>query len=388
MRRYLWLVLVGADPMKRILLLMALLGGILILAACAEVPTPTPEPTFTPTPPAPRTLNVLVGAGRDTISISAFFPKTVRLRAGDTITWQNNTDDTHTTTFLSGEEPPDFNIFAPGAGANVVIGGPGELIPQVIVNPEVASPTRRSDEPVESYSGTGYFNSGIFTRPFGPGDTNIETYSLSFNTPGSYEYLCLIHPFMTGTLEVLPATATDVPSQEELDAQAGKEIAPMMAQVEGVITASQILRRERGPGDTTVWHVQVGARRGTFEVQLLQFAPEELTIKEGDTVVFTSATFHNVTFHPGKPPPSLEALDFPADGPPRLIVNPQVAFPFKSAGEFDGTGFFTSGLFGPGYLPGGTTFTMNFTKAGVYDYVCAIHRELGMTGTITVVPRN
>lgn len=395
--------------MKRIAFVLALVIMLMVLA-CSDVPSETPQPVVEPsaTPVAestvaveshptptevspvqlmpPRILEVLVGAGRDTISISAFFPKNVRLRVGDTITWNNNTDDTHNVMFVSGEELPEFNVRVGGSSANLVIGAPGDLTPQVIVNPVVANSTREANAPIETYSGHGYFNSGIFTRPFGPDNANIETYSLAFDTPGVYEYLCLIHPFMMGTVEVMPIDSSGLPSKEELYLQAEKEIDVMMDQVEGVIRSSKILRKEQGPDESTVWHVQVGARRGSFEVQLLQFSPKDLTVQEGDTVVFTSATFHNVTFHPGQPPPAFEVLDYTAQGSARLIVNPRVAFPSKTSGEFDGTGFFTSGLIGPGYLPGGTTFTMNFAKPGVYQYICAIHREMGMVGTVNVVP--
>ena len=35
-------------------------------------------------------------------------------------------------------------------------------------------------------------------------------------------------------------------------------------------------------------------------------------------------------------------------------------------------------------LPGGKTFAMTFKKAGSYKYMCAIHRVLGMEGSVTV----
>lgn len=64
---------------------------------------------------------------------------------------------------------------------------------------------------------------------------------------------------------------------------------------------------------------------------------------------------------------------------------------FKSlpepSGEFDGTGFWSAGYIGAAALPGGTTYAMTFTKPGSFDYACAIHREVGMEGTITVVAR-
>ena len=80
------------------------------------------------------------------------------------------------------------------------------------------------------------------------------------------------------------------------------------------------------------------------------------------------------------------------DGPTLLTANSEVVFRSKPSSEFEGTGFWSAGLIGSRPLaavipPGGSTFVMTFTKAGIYDYMCSIHRPLGMEGSITVVPR-
>jgi plastocyanin len=36
-------------------------------------------------------------------------------------------------------------------------------------------------------------------------------------------------------------------------------------------------------------------------------------------------------------------------------------------------------------LPG-EPFTVTFTQPGTYDYICALHENMGMKGTITVLP--
>ncbi len=51
-------------------------------------------------PPAPRELTVLVGAGKDTVAITAFLPEMVCIRAGDTVTWQHNSDEPHSVSFF------------------------------------------------------------------------------------------------------------------------------------------------------------------------------------------------------------------------------------------------------------------------------------------------
>jgi plastocyanin len=105
-------------------------------------------------------------------------------------------------------------------------------------------------------------------------------------------------------------------------------------------------------------------------------------------VVWTSTFFHQVIFHPGQPAPEFVVPTEVEDQVlPNLVVSPEVAFPVIPAGQFDGAELFSSGLIGTlgAPLPGGTTFSMSFSKAGSYDYVCATHRPLGMEGTITVV---
>ena len=50
----------------------------------------------------PRTITVLVGAGQDTTQAFNFFPQTVRVRQGDSITWRINGDELHTAGFVAG----------------------------------------------------------------------------------------------------------------------------------------------------------------------------------------------------------------------------------------------------------------------------------------------
>ena len=73
-----------------------------------------------------------------------------------------------------------------------------------------------------------------------------------------------------------------------------------------------------------------------------------------------------------------------------VLSGKEVAFASEDKGDFDGTGLFSSGLIGVAGgedLPGGTKYSMTFSKAGVYKYVCAVHEPLGMVGTITVWAR-
>jgi len=339
-------------------------------------------------PPEPRELTAQVGAGQDTAALNAFLPAAFRVRVGDTITWKIESDEIHTVTFTSGERPPEDFIPVPG-------GGPTDLM----INPQFAFPTRFPGTPVEVYSGTGYVASGILSKEAPPGAPPNNTFSLTFDTPGTFEFFCQVHPFMQGTViveapinlafvpEEFAGFFTPVTTQAEIDAQIEQSVAAGLAQIEGIKEAGKQVRQELGPNGTTIWHIQAGGAGFNPAFELLDFLPKPLSIKEGDTVVWTSVAFHNVTFHPGRPAPEFIIPKPQEQGPPLITLNPEVLFPNKPSGEFDGTGFFSSGVIGPGPTPGGTTFAMTFTKAGTFKYMCAIHVELGMKAAIIVTPR-
>jgi amicyanin len=54
--------------------------------------------------------------------------------------------------------------------------------------------TNRDEEPHTVVAKDGSFHS--------PGMDTNGTYSFTFTTPGSFDYICSIHPFMTGTVVV------------------------------------------------------------------------------------------------------------------------------------------------------------------------------------------
>lgn len=342
-----------------------------------EVEVTAPPPTEAPAQ-EPRELTVLAGAGQDTVAVNAFFPASLHVRAGDTVTWKINSNEPHIAAFLAGEAPPPDPIPIPG-------GGPTDIM----LNPKSSFSSRAPDAPIETYDGTEFRNSGFLSD--GTVVPPNESYSLKFDKPGTYQYVCLIHPTtMRGEIIVEPANATDVPSQEEIDAQAEAEIAPLLEQAEKIRAAaasSDMVRKEPGPNGTTIWHIPAGITGDDPRIEIYDYFPKNLSIKQGDQVIWTSVFFHQVIFPAGQPaPPFVVPTEVEGQPFPNLVVSPEVAFPVIPSGEFDGTQLFSSGLIGTlgGPLPGGTTFAMTFSKPGSFDYVCATHLPLGMKGSITV----
>ena len=329
---------------------------------------------------APREVTALVGAGQDTITLNAFFPEVLQVRAGDTVTWELNSDEIHTVSFVHGIPLEELTFAVPGRTE-------GELL----VNPRVAFPTRMPDAPVETYSGEGFVSSGVLSKqPPAPDAPPNDSFALTFDTPGTYTYVCLVHEeFMMGTVVVEPATTTDVPAPEEILAHAEAEIAPRLAGIEAARTIAQEVRSEPGPDDATFLFVNAGILNFVTadpRGEVLEFLPQNLTIRAGDTVIWGSTGFHTVTFTPLPPAPEFIIPEPQEGGPPLLVLNPEVMAPTKPSAVYDPLQYFNSGIISY-FVPNGVSWALTFDEPGTYEYVCLIHQALGMEGTITVVER-
>ncbi len=129
---------------------------------------------------------------------------------------------------------------------------------------------------------------------------------------------------------------------------------------------------------THLWHVKVGGMHMEHLIDVQAFLPGEITINAGDAIWFEFGHmpgFHTVTFTSGQEAPPLFLPDAdaatPADGPPVLVVNPDVLFPV-GGDTYDGSGYVNSGadiLRDPTSPP----VVLTFTQPGTYDYLCVVH---------------
>lgn len=132
------------------------------------------------------TAGIVAGAQSGQADIQRFFPPQVVIHSGDSLSWIWKTEDTpHTVTFLGGRPMPDVVVPQPQAG------GP----PRLQLNPIVLAPSGAAT----GWDGTGYLNSG-FLQPM-PGQP-APSFTVRFTTPGSYDYLCILHEGMVGTVVV------------------------------------------------------------------------------------------------------------------------------------------------------------------------------------------
>lgn len=314
---------------------------------------------------AAETRTVAVGGGNFAVGadLLAFQPSTVRVAVGDTVTWSWEIGAPHTVTFLAGAEPPGLAVPVPSSAQDMML------------NPALLAPTMGSN-----FDGSAMANSGFTER--GPRD-EAKTWSLTFTKPGTYSYVCLLHPFMQGQVTV-EAAGAPIPSAAEV-AEAGKAQAAALLSSAPSLIASGISSGTLGADGAKTWTVWNGTGPGMLSIN--RFLPNAVTVDAGDTVLWRwghPAEPHTVTFLGGeRPPPPFEPRITPGR-PPMLILNPRAVAPSHpptAPARHEGSGFINSGLMplGPGPQP---TFAVTFTKPGSYDYVCILHP--GMAGTVNV----
>lgn len=174
-------------------------------------------------------LKVKTGVGGPVAPLTWYFPRDGEIKVGETVTWYNPTSvgEPHTVTFI--ENPADFpaldvpyvisNSSAlvpldPNANADpTLIPGPEGQTVAVIANARAYSPVAVTDgqaqylPPNATYTMTGdesYVHSGLIW-PEGqvpPGLPPVTSFSVQFEQAGTYGYLCILHPWMSGSVTV------------------------------------------------------------------------------------------------------------------------------------------------------------------------------------------
>jgi plastocyanin len=171
-----------------------------------------------------------------TSPLTAFVPRDIQINAGESVTWTNPTPvpEPHTITFIGNGTlftpivapftVPNSTEFTPVAkGANVEptivpsnSGDSNNATKTVVIdnarsaNPVVIDSTGKSVtylSPNSTYAFQGneqYLNSG-WMWPEGqvpPGAPYLATFTVKFEEPGTYAYMCIPHPWMTGSVTV------------------------------------------------------------------------------------------------------------------------------------------------------------------------------------------
>jgi plastocyanin len=175
---------------------------------------------------------VKAGAGNASAVEIAFIPQNIEIKAGQTVNWYNPTgvSEPHTVTFFkeTNQFPPFLAPFSAPASTefNPLVSSPN-LEPLTVTNNDTATKTvvianARSLSPIvvdstgqnvtylpinANYTMDGterYLNSG-WIWPVGqnpPEAPPITDFTVTFENPGTYGYVCVVHPWMTGSVVV------------------------------------------------------------------------------------------------------------------------------------------------------------------------------------------
>ncbi len=235
-------------------------------------------------------------------------------------------------------------------------------------------------------SKTALYSSGaLFASPNG--------YTLKFNRTGTFKLVCLIHPGMRATVQVV-SRGHHVLSPSRQARRARSEV---QADIRKAISLDESMPRAvADPANATV---TVGA--GPSRFSLFAFYPSALSVKVGTTVTFASGSInepHNigigeVNYQFGL----LGQIDLFPNGPsdPNQ-VNPNLFYGSDPPGAGGVRDFTGASSHGNGYLatnvvwkgstiPGIAKSTkVKFTAPGTYTYMCQIHPF--MVGTVNVHP--
>jgi len=157
---------------RRIVAVVIALASVAVLGAAGALVTSAK---------AAYTLTVIVGNGKGGIAAQAFMPADVVIAEGDSIKFLNPYEQIHTTTFLAGGPEQLFMIPDPANPS------------RIILNPATAFPTAATE-----FDGSAYANSGVMGQS--PGQS--KSWTLTFTEAGVYDFLCVIHPGMEGTVTV------------------------------------------------------------------------------------------------------------------------------------------------------------------------------------------
>jgi len=291
--------------------------------------------------------------------ITAFYPANITLHSGDQVVF--NGVGEHTVTF----NPPPIFGFA--------FAGP--------------LPFDGTTLTAANQDGGAPLNSGAFGVGGGPagGPAPPPTYTLTVATPpGTYHFTCRLHRQMEGSITVV-ADDQALPSTDSANQVAAQ------AAVAADIALGATIHHEAADQEDSHVVAGVGATSttGFGAVSVLRFAPSTIEIEVGQTVTFMNQDInvpHTVTFGPEQAsPPGLPPGFLPYGGSTVSDPSQQVNSGFlvsQAAVDYLNAGFF----FPPPVPAPHLSASFTFTAPGVYHYICALHDDVGMVGTVIVEP--
>jgi plastocyanin len=152
---------------------------------------------------------------RGHVDLQAFFPSALTVREGDTVLWYVDHIAPHTVTFPAADgPPPDFVAVQLPNGTLLPPPDPNQPPPPELMalfadpatQPRIVFPGATASQPSGVYDGRSLYNSGFIGEHPVVAYPIDKTWTLTFGTPGTYRYICLLHEpeGMEATITVLP----------------------------------------------------------------------------------------------------------------------------------------------------------------------------------------
>jgi len=368
-------------------------ASLAVAGAALLLPGSAMAATYKVSAGAPPTAKMPVSFSAGLYDADAFYPgshATLKIHKGDKVTFSGGF---HTATILGSTPRAALEFIQPGPAGSTYAPVNDETTPtpvpfhwggkpKFVYNGGTLAPIGSTT--VNSKTAT-YSSGALFGSPKG--------YTLKFNKTGTYKLVCLLHPGMTGKVQVLSANKK-VTSVAKVAKRARAEVRKDID-----LAATIDLNKSRADFDPPNAVVTVGA--GSKRTSLFAFYPSALSIKAGTTVTFRSGSInepHNIGIGDiNYQIPHLALIDlFPGGPADPNQVNPNL---FYGSDPADGAGvrtFAGATQHGNGYfatpvvwrnstIPGIPNETkVKFTTPGTFTYMCQIH--FNMIGTINVHP--
>ena len=177
-----------------------------------------------------ESIEIAAGGGNFTAPLTIYVPDNIEANVGQPVNWYNPTEvgEPHTVTFVMDNNtmagvvsplsvsnttiftalPPNSNnepIVIPGQnGTNTIIAINARTFNPAVIdstgNVEFMSPNANyTIDGTEKYVNSGWFLPKGMEHEY-PGAGN--TFTVTFEKPGTYNYICILHPWMTGSITV------------------------------------------------------------------------------------------------------------------------------------------------------------------------------------------
>jgi plastocyanin len=292
---------------------------------------------------AAENVQAQAGGGEAGIAVNVFSPDSIAVTVGDTVTWTNPYTEPHSVAFVAGDD--DIQD------------------PEGPLNPEAAA----------SFDGTETFSSGLFAASgmFGAGG---NTFSVTFEKAGAYEFFCTIHAGMVVDVTVTNGGFTPPVDQDRIDQRVDEGVQLGLAAANAITVPAPKAAAGGGQEWTIPTPPSVPYQGGVVDV--LRFTPAEVNIAAGDTVTWENDSFtpHTVTFLNGPPPADFDPFTA-AD-----VTSTYTPGSFLNSGLIANPGLEAAA----GFPVAGDSFSLKFNTPGDYQYICALHADSGMVGVIHV----